>query len=58
LAEAIKAKFGVDSEMIEGSGGVFDIRVDGDLIYSKKETGEFPEHQLILDLLAKRGAGG
>lgn len=38
--------------MIEGGGGVFDVRVDGDLIYSKKETGEFPEHSLINDKIA------
>jgi selT/selW/selH-like putative selenoprotein len=38
--------------MIEGAGGVFDVRINGDLIYSKQETGEFPEHSLILDKLA------
>jgi len=39
--------------MIEGKGGVFDVKVDGSLIYSKHETGEFPEHSLILDKIAK-----
>lgn len=38
--------------MIEGKGGVFDIKVDGTLIYSKRETGVFPEHSLILDKIA------
>ena len=37
--------------MIAGSGGIFDVRADGDLIYSKKETGVFPEHPLIVEKL-------
>jgi len=31
-------------ELIGGSGGIFDVRVDGRLIFSKKETGRFPEN--------------
>ncbi len=38
--------------MIEGSGGIFDVRVDGDLIYSKEETGMFPEHTLIVERIS------
>lgn len=38
-------------KLIEGSGGVFDVRVNGKLIYSKDQTGRFPEHQEILDAL-------
>ncbi len=28
--------------MIEGSGGIFDVKVDGKLVFSKHETGRFP----------------
>ncbi len=28
---------------MKGSGGVFEITLDGDLIYSKKANGRFPE---------------
>ena len=38
-------------EIVEGSGGVFEVTFDGKLIYSKKETGEFPEEQDILNIL-------
>ena len=38
--------------MIEGKGGIFDVKVDGALIYSKHETGEFPQHSLILDKMS------
>jgi selenoprotein W-related protein len=34
--------------LIEGSGGVFDVKVDDKLIYSKFQTGRFPEHDEIL----------
>ncbi len=29
------------------SGGVFEVEVDGDLIYSKKETGEHAEYEQV-----------
>ncbi|MBH0156027.1 Rdx family protein [Fictibacillus sp. 5RED26] len=40
-------------ELIPSSGGVFEVIVDGDKIYSKKETGEFPDHDLIIQHLEK-----
>ena len=33
---------GAEIEMVKGSGGVFEITLDGDLVYSKKATGRFP----------------
>jgi selenoprotein W-related protein len=48
----IKEKYGIDCELIDGSDGVFDVRVDGRLIYSKDQTGRFPEHDEILSQLA------
>lgn len=35
-------------ELEPGGGGVFDVSVDGNEIYSKHETGEFPEEAAIL----------
>ena len=34
--------FGLNSELIESGGGVFEIKVNGHLIFSKKELGRFP----------------
>ena len=33
---------GAEIELIKSSGGVFEITLDGDLVYSKKATGRFP----------------
>lgn len=38
--------------MIEGSGGIFDVKVDGKLIYSKHQTGQFPSHDEIISQLS------
>ncbi len=37
-------------ELIESAGGAFEIRVDGNLIYSKLETGRHADPPEILDL--------
>ena len=42
-----------DIELIESAGGAFEIRVDGELIYSKLETGRHADPPEILDLFIK-----
>jgi selT/selW/selH-like putative selenoprotein len=40
--------------LIESSGGVFEVVVDGRLTYSKKQTGAFPdEARLVGEILGK-----
>jgi len=39
----LKERFGTDAELIRDKDGVFDVRVDGKLIFSKHELGRFPE---------------
>lgn len=34
--------------LIESSGGVFEVVVDGTLVYSKKRTGQFPDEERLL----------
>ena len=38
-------------ELVKGSGGVFDVTADGALVYSKHQTGRFPEHAEVLQAL-------
>lgn len=40
-------------ERIESSGGRFEISLDGERVYSKLETGEFPRFQEIPGLVMK-----
>jgi selenoprotein W-related protein len=37
-----------------GGGGCFEITVNGELIYSKLETGKFPDEKWVLETLGKR----
>ena len=52
--EAVEKEIGVRPTLIEGSGGVFEVTVDGELIFSKKKEGRFPEHEEILSALKAR----
>lgn len=36
---------------VPSSGGVFEVESDGELLFSKKETGRFPEHPEVLGQL-------
>ena len=40
--------------LIESSGGVFEVTVDGDLVYSKKATGRHPEWEDVRRPLEER----
>lgn len=42
---------GIEVELIRSSGGAFEIRQGEKLIYSKLETGQFPEWDAIIDAL-------
>ena len=41
-------------KLIPSSGGCFEVTVDGDLVYSKLETGKFPDDKWVLDTLESR----
>jgi selenoprotein W-related protein len=34
---------GVKPQLIKGTGGVFEVKVDDELVFSKKKTGRFPD---------------
>ena len=55
LADQIlkKLKTQVQSlEIIPSMGGVFEVSLNGDLIFSKKESGRFPETSEIMGALS------
>lgn len=44
----------VEIELVGGGGGIFDVEVDGQLIFSRFESGRFPEPGEISGLLTQR----
>jgi len=40
--------------LVAGSGGVYEITVDGEKVFSKKALGRFPEEGEIIALLRER----
>lgn len=40
-------------EREEGGNGIFDVFADGKRIYTKRDTGRFPEHAEILEILSQ-----
>ena len=46
----LKSK-GIKVDLIKGSNGVFDVDIDGKVIYSKHSTGRFPNRGELLMLI-------
>ena len=40
--------------LVPSGGGCFELTANGELLYSKLKTGQFPDEQGIIDLLEKR----
>ena len=48
LAEKLKISLKLETDLIKGSNGIFDVEIDGKLVYSKNETGEFPDEESLV----------
>ncbi len=42
--------------LVPGTGGIFEVRVDGELVYSRKKEGRFPESKELKQLVRDRVA--
>lgn len=51
MAAELKEATGTEAVLIAGRGGVFDVIVDGKLIYSKAKTGRFPNSGEVAEKL-------
>jgi selenoprotein W-related protein len=40
--------------LVPSTGGCFEVTVDGDLIYSKLKTGQFPDEQAVVEQVAAK----
>ena len=45
----MKERYGVEAELIGGSNGIFDVTLDGSLIFSKDKVGRFPNPNEVFD---------
>jgi selenoprotein W-related protein len=54
LAEELTQALQIKSELIPGDNGVFDVLVDGKLVFSRKEEGRFPEEEEVIRRLIGR----
>tara|TARA_B100000929_G_C15283834_1_gene344552 strand:- start:232 stop:405 length:174 start_codon:yes stop_codon:yes gene_type:complete len=56
MATELLEKYGTDIKsllLIPSGGGVYEVEKDGELIYSKKKTGEFPDLKDVTSILDK-----
>ena len=56
MATELLEKYGTDIQsltLIPSGGGVYEVEKDGELIYSKKETEEFPDLKDVTSILDK-----
>lgn len=54
--DAIRRTYGeaINVEVMRGSGGIFDVVIDGDKVFSKFEEHRFPKNDEILTEIANR----
>jgi selT/selW/selH-like putative selenoprotein len=50
----LEREFGASPRLIKSSGGVFEVKVDGDLVFSKAALGRFPEQGEVAAALRSR----
>jgi selenoprotein W-related protein len=57
LLTTFEAELG-EVALIPGSGGIFEVRVDGELLWSRKDEGRFPEAKELKQRLRDRVVPG
>jgi len=40
--------------LLPDKGGCFELKLDGELVYSKLKTGQFPDEQQMIDTVGRR----
>ena len=51
MGEELKKNLGAEVELIAGANGIFDVTVDGRMIFSKFDQGRFPQTDEIIGLI-------
>ena len=53
MQATLKKKFGVEAKLIGGGGGIFEVKLDGKVVFDKDSVGRFPEEQEVVDAIEK-----
>jgi len=53
VAAELRDALGIEADLVAGAGGTFDVTVDGKRIFSKAQTGRFPEPGEVAGLVRK-----
>ena len=53
VSKEIRIKTGLDPKLTPGSGGIFDVKLNGETVFSKHQVGRFPKDSEISDLIEK-----
>jgi hypothetical protein len=56
LAAEIKEQFGVDAQLSRESKGIFDVLIDGHLLFSKYRVDRFPREGEVIKLMKASGS--
>ncbi len=51
MAAELEKEFGATSDLVASGGGVFEVTVDGKLLFSKKSLDRFPDAGEIVGLI-------
>jgi selenoprotein W-related protein len=51
LAALLDKEFGVSSELVASGGGVFEVTVDGQTVFSKRSLGRFPDEREVVEII-------
>ena len=54
MQAAIKDKYGIASSLREGAGGIFEVSIDGETVYSNQTTYRFPDNEEIFEKIEAR----
>jgi selT/selW/selH-like putative selenoprotein len=53
LQAVLKKKFGVEAKLIASSGGIFEVTLDGKVVFDKFFAGRFPDDQEVVEKIEK-----
>ncbi len=56
MADDVRERFGIETDLLKGHKGVFEVTLDGELLFSKKTLGRFPEPDEVESLIGSRVA--